>query len=159
MQFIINPINGGNENILTKSNASVNSDPFTNDNIEAEVFSKAIPTAIIELTEKIISEEIKPNSISSDNENILAKSDTSADFDSFISSSFETELAGEIIPEEFKTYDYKEFSRHRNIGEGGFGIVYLAKWESKGLMVALKRFNECPHETVENTRINLFEQV
>ncbi|RIB27864.1 kinase-like domain-containing protein, partial [Gigaspora rosea] len=155
VEFIINSINGGNEKILTKSNASVDSDSFTNDSIEAEVFSKTIPTAIIELTEKIISEEIKPKFISSDNENILAKSDATADSDSSISSSFETELTEEIIPEEFKTYDYKEFSNHRKIGEGGFGIVYQAKWESQELMVALK----CPHVTIENTRMDLFEQV
>ncbi|CAG8837206.1 30193_t:CDS:2, partial [Racocetra persica] len=60
------------------------------------------------------------NSIYSDDENIHAKPNTSTD--------------SEIFPEEIKTFDYKEFSEHRKIGKGRFGIVYEAKWKGEGLM-------------------------
>ncbi|RIB16303.1 kinase-like domain-containing protein [Gigaspora rosea] len=40
-----------------------------------------------------------------------------------------------------RSYDYSEFSVHKLIGNGGFGIVYEAKWKSYGLTIALKRVN------------------
>ncbi|CAG8528655.1 12028_t:CDS:2, partial [Racocetra fulgida] len=39
----------------------------------------------------------------------------------------------EVITPEINTFDYKEFSEHRKIGEGGCGIVYEAKWKGKGM--------------------------
>ena len=37
--------------------------------------------------------------------------------------------------------DYSEFSVHKPIGKGGFGIVYKAKWKDNGLAIALKQLN------------------
>ncbi|CAG8783650.1 13783_t:CDS:2, partial [Racocetra fulgida] len=51
------------------------------------------------------------------------------------------EMTEEILPEEIKTFDYKEF-----------------KWEDEGLMVALESFSEHPHKTIENTYIDPFEK-
>ncbi|CAG8582627.1 9198_t:CDS:1, partial [Gigaspora rosea] len=36
-------------------------------------------------------------------------------------------------------YDYKEFSSHIEIGDGGFGSVCKSEWTNTGLTVALKR--------------------
>ncbi|RIB13254.1 armadillo-type protein [Gigaspora rosea] len=44
----------------------------------------------------------------------------------------------------FKSYDYSEFSVHKPIGKGGFGIVYKAKWKVRGLAIALKQLNIIP---------------
>ncbi|KAF0502412.1 kinase-like protein [Gigaspora margarita] len=60
------------------------------------------------------------------------------------------ELIEKIISEEIKVLDYNQFRVLRKIGEGGFGIVYEAEWEDRGLMVALKSFNERLHESIEN---------
>ncbi|KAF0333126.1 kinase-like protein [Gigaspora margarita] len=49
----------------------------------------------------------------------------------------------------FKSYDYSEFSAHKAIGKGGFGIVYQAKWKDCGLGIALKQLNIIP--TDKNT--------
>ncbi|CAG8838170.1 26572_t:CDS:1, partial [Racocetra persica] len=62
------------------------------------------------------------------------------------------------ITPEIKTFDYKEFSEHCKIGEGGCGIVYESKWKGKGLMIALKSFNVHTRKTVENTHLDLFEE-
>ncbi|KAF0467211.1 kinase-like protein [Gigaspora margarita] len=40
-----------------------------------------------------------------------------------------------------KSYDYSEFSVHKPIGQGAFGIVYKAKWKDYGLTIALKQLN------------------
>ncbi|RIB09069.1 hypothetical protein C2G38_2109527 [Gigaspora rosea] len=40
-----------------------------------------------------------------------------------------------------KSYDYSEFSVHKPIGKGGFGLVYKAKWKDCGLDIALKQLN------------------
>ncbi|KAF0403896.1 kinase-like protein [Gigaspora margarita] len=42
------------------------------------------------------------------------------------------------------SYDYSEFSVHKPIGKGGFGIVYKAKWKADGSDVALKQLNIIP---------------
>ncbi|KAF0467209.1 kinase-like protein [Gigaspora margarita] len=39
----------------------------------------------------------------------------------------------------FKSYDYSEFSIQKQIGKGGFGIVYKAEWKACGLPIALKQ--------------------
>ncbi|KAF0374971.1 kinase-like protein [Gigaspora margarita] len=44
----------------------------------------------------------------------------------------------------FKSYNYSEFSVHKLIGKGGFGIVYKAKWKDCGLAIALKQLNIIP---------------
>ncbi|KAF0531734.1 kinase-like protein [Gigaspora margarita] len=120
--------------------------------------------------EKETSVEFIINRINNGNKNIPAKPNNLANIGSSTSNSTVTkdisnkvpEITIELTDEINQVIDYKEFSEHCKIGEVKFGIVYEAKWKCMGLLVALKCFNELPHETVENienTYVDLFEEV
>ncbi|KAF0458583.1 kinase-like protein [Gigaspora margarita] len=44
----------------------------------------------------------------------------------------------ELTELNINVYDYKEFSSHKKIGDGGFGSVFKSEWTNAGLTVALK---------------------
>ena len=35
--------------------------------------------------------------------------------------------------------DYNEFTKHKEIDRGGFGVVKMAEWDNHGIKVALKK--------------------
>ncbi|RIA94778.1 hypothetical protein C1645_759278 [Glomus cerebriforme] len=45
-----------------------------------------------------------------------------------------------IAKEYFKHYEYKHFSNIQEIGSGGFGKVYRAKWKNSDQYLTLKSF-------------------
>ena len=50
---------------------------------------------------------------------------------------FETNIKSKNI----KCFNCNEFTKHKIIGRGGFGLVKSAEWNNRGIKVALKRLN------------------
>ncbi|KAF0349989.1 kinase-like protein [Gigaspora margarita] len=57
----------------------------------------------------------------------------------------------------FKSYEYSEFSVHKPISGGGFGLIYEAKWKDCELAIALKQINIIP--TDEKTVHSLVKEL
>ena len=51
-------------------------------------------------------------------------------------------LETSIKSKNIKYFDYKEFTEHKIIGKGGFGVVESAEWNKHGIKVALKSLKD-----------------
>ncbi len=58
-----------------------------------------------------------------------------------------------INSKNIKYFDYNEFTEHKIISEGGFGIVKSAEWKNRGIKVALKSL-----KTSETIDENVFKK-
>lgn len=54
-----------------------------------------------------------------------------------------------IAKKYFKHYEYNDFNNIQEIGAGGFGKVYRAKWKSSEQYLALKTFYKYDNITVK----------
>ena len=63
-----------------------------------------------------------------------------------------------IAKEYFKYYEFKDFSNIQEIGSGGFGKVYRAKWKNFESYFALKSFFNINNATVKEIvrEVNFF---
>ena len=58
-------------------------------------------------------------------------------------------LETSIKSQDINYFNYHEFTEHKVIGEGGFGVVKSVEWKNRGIKVALKSLNGSQNMSAE----------